>query len=346
MVDAIPHSTELLPPTRRYCLTALGLHRVAEIEGVEMDDLLRRRPVSARWRRVLLERLDALAVIYRLAAAVANFAHPIGFRWFRAAPMDAGVVLPDGRTVAVVRHGLTADRTGFAKRLWRLQGGAAARRRPAAPARRGAAGPGPSDAGRSALPRLPGPGRGRRPGRPGFPGVASPLRRRPPGPALRALPPGPGRWVAGGGPTIRGWSLPGDIDLGDQSPDILLPALLRPAEKRALDLLSDWPWASRGELAGLLGVSESAGVPTGGPAGRLRPGEPCRRPGNATPGPHRPGAGASGPKGPHLRWHGAAALEHSAPGPAGAARPGATSPAPAAASCSATPSTPARFIGS
>ena len=39
------------------------------------------------------------------------------------------------------------------------------------------------------------------------------------------------------------------------SPDYLLPALLRPAEKRALDLLYDWPWLARSDLAGLLGVS-------------------------------------------------------------------------------------------
>ena len=34
-----------------------------------------------------------------------------------------------------------------------------------------------------------------------------------------------------------------------------LPSLLRPAEKRALDLLFDWPWITLGDLAGLLGVS-------------------------------------------------------------------------------------------
>ena len=254
MVDAIPHSTELLPPTRRYCLTALGLHRVAEIEGVEMDDLLRRSPVSARWRRVLLERLDALAVIYRLAAAVANFAHPIGFRWFRAAPMDAGVVLPDGRTIAVVRHGLTADRTGFAKRLWRLREGPPpggvllllpdeVRLRQARRMLAGAPFPVFLALERDAA----------------LAGSDAPVWHPPSVAADLDL-----RYVlshldrAGGLPEEAQSSrvvLPGDIDLGDQSLDFLLPALLRPAEKRALDLLSDWPWASKGELAGLLGVS-------------------------------------------------------------------------------------------
>ena len=34
--------------------------------------------------------------------------------------MDAGIILPGGRTLAVVRMGNAADRTAFAKRLWRL----------------------------------------------------------------------------------------------------------------------------------------------------------------------------------------------------------------------------------
>ena len=39
-------------------------------------------------------------------------------------------------------------------------------------------------------------------------------------------------------------------------------ALLKPAEKRALDLLSDWPWLALDDLAGLLGVSASRGPPS------------------------------------------------------------------------------------
>ena len=89
MVDAIPHSTPLLPPTRRYYLTVDGLRRLAEIEGVALDGLPRRHPVSAQCQRLLLERLDALAVIYHLAAAISNAAFPMVFRWFRAAPVDA-----------------------------------------------------------------------------------------------------------------------------------------------------------------------------------------------------------------------------------------------------------------
>ena len=71
-----------------------------------MDELLRDCPVSEQRRRVLMEKLDALAVVYRVACAVSNVAYPIRFRWYRAMPMDAAITLPDGRTVAVVRQGL------------------------------------------------------------------------------------------------------------------------------------------------------------------------------------------------------------------------------------------------
>ena len=104
MASAIPHATPLLPPTRRYYLTAHGLRWLAEDEATSLDELLRRRPVSGQWQRVLLGRLDALAVIYRLANTISNAEFPMGFRWFRAAPVDAGIVLPDGSTGPVPRQ--------------------------------------------------------------------------------------------------------------------------------------------------------------------------------------------------------------------------------------------------
>ena len=120
MVDAIPHASPLIPPVRRYHLTADGLRGLASTQAMSLDELLSSRPVSARWRRVLLERLDAVGGIYRVAAALSDSAHPIRFRWYRAGPADAGILLPGGRCLAVVRQGNTADRATFAKRLWRL----------------------------------------------------------------------------------------------------------------------------------------------------------------------------------------------------------------------------------
>ena len=53
-------------------------------------------------------------------------------------------------------------------------------------------------------------------------------------------------------------SFPPDLDKyrpGEDAPEYLLPALLRPAEKRAMDLLSGWSWLNLNDLAGLMGVS-------------------------------------------------------------------------------------------
>ena len=258
LISSVPHETGLVPHTRRFHLTSDGIHRLAREEGLGVDALLRTHPLAARWRRVLLERLDAVAVIYRLASAVANVHHPIQFRWYRAMPMDAAIVLPRGRTVAVVRQGPTADRTGFSKRLGRLREGP----------------------------------------RPGGVLLIAPdevrLRhaRRALGrglvPAFHALERDAARAVTDAAvwrlstveasvslrdaidridrrgmlPVERRLSranyVPKDINAqGAEAsvPEYLLPALLGPAEKRALDLLFDWPWLVLGDLAGLLGVT-------------------------------------------------------------------------------------------
>ena len=55
-----------------------------------------------------MERLDAVGVIYRLASSIAAEQGPIGLRWYRAAPLDASIQLPDGRNVGVVRQGADA----------------------------------------------------------------------------------------------------------------------------------------------------------------------------------------------------------------------------------------------
>ncbi len=252
------HAAGPIPPTRRFHLTAAGLGRLAGEEGLSPEELARLRPVSARWRRSLLERLDALASVYRLACAVSGVAFPIRFRWYRALPLDAGLALPDGRTVGILRQGLTADRTGFAKRLWRLKGGPMpgtvlvlmtddVRLRHAR--RLLATGPVPALLaleGRAALA-----GAGERIWSPPTVNASLDLRyvleRAESGGELpveaepqRADPP---EDLAVEGP---GWSVP----------DHLLPVLLRAAEKRALDIVSDWPWIALGDLAGLLGISQ------------------------------------------------------------------------------------------
>ena len=261
LADSIPHAADLAPPARRYCLTAVGVRKLAEVNGETpvsskeqaVDDLLRLDPVSAQWQRILLDRLDAVAALYRLASTIAGAAHPIGLRLYRAAPLDAVLLLPGGRTLGVVRQGPAADRTAFAKRLWRLGQGPLpgailvlasdeVRLRHA----RGVLARTPLNAllalERDAV----------------LAGLDAPVWRPASGNAsldlgyaLERLRPG-GELPEEGPPSQA--SLPGGLAADAHR---ALPVLLKPAEKRALDLLADWPWLLQRDMADLLGVSET-----------------------------------------------------------------------------------------
>ena len=258
LVASLPHATALLRRTRRYFLTNAGLRHLAEAEGVTLEQLMRRHPVNARWRRILLERLDAVAVIYRLTSSIAALEGIASFRWYRGLPLDAGIVLLDGRNVGVVRQGLTADRTGFAKRIWRLRegpppGGALLllpdeiRLRHAR--RLAAAAPFPVLLALERDAAWSGPG--------------SPVWRLPSVNAHLDLKAALGHIQGSGGlpaepPPLRA-TPPRDIDANiteKSAPDWLLPALLRPAGKLALDLVSDWPWIAPRHLRMSMGVSQ------------------------------------------------------------------------------------------
>ncbi|MDE2859884.1 MAG: replication-relaxation family protein [Chloroflexota bacterium] len=259
LVSAVPHATDVTAPTRRFHLTSAGVELLADVEGRSLEALLRCRPVSNQWRRTLLERLDGVAVVYRLAAAVANIHHPIRFRWYRAMPMDAAISLPGGCTIAVIRQGPTADRTGFSKRLRRLmdgprfggvlllapdETGLRYARRLLAGARAAAVLALERDAAAGAtgdrvwrLPSL---------------NAAIDLRT-----AIDRM--GRGGAFPAERPLARAYvpeSLAQDVP-SRPIPDYMLPALLKPAEKRVLDVLSDWPWIALEDLAGLLGLVRS-----------------------------------------------------------------------------------------
>ena len=254
-VAPLPHASELLAPTRRYHLTLAGLHRLADGEGVGMGELLRSRPLTAHWRRLLLERLDGVASIYRLAAAITEVAWPLRFRWYRAQPMDAAIALPDGRSLFVVREGATADRTAFGKRLWRLREGPrpgaylllvpdAVRLRHAA--RLMARAPAPAflalerDAAASS-------GQDARVWRTAAGSPWLSLREVLSHVAQRSA------WPEEG-PLARA-TVPRDLRPRDAREDWMLPATLGAAPKRALGLVADWPWITPPHLGALLDVS-------------------------------------------------------------------------------------------
>ena len=260
LVSSVRHSTDLIPSTRRLYPTGAGLHRLAQGDGLGMEALLQRLPVSRHWQRLLLERLDAVGVIYRVASSIALVGGSLSFRWYRRTPLDAVMGLEDGRTIGVLRQGTTSDRTGFSKRVWRLLEGPLpdallvlfpdemrlrhargllrrstvqvwlALERDAAQVNT-----------MEAIWRLP-----------SFNNTQD-LRDvlsqvEPGGPPPAGEPP-----LAG---PLLPWSIP-VMDGGLDLPGYLMPAVLKPAEKRALDTLFDWPWVTSQDLAGLLGISRA-----------------------------------------------------------------------------------------
>ena len=253
MVAAVPHASPLVPPTRRHALTAAGVDRLAELDAVPQEELLFLRPVSRQWRRGLLERLDAVAAVYRLASGIGQVFHPLVFRWYRAMPLDAAVVLPGGRSLAVVRQGNTADRTAFGKRLWRLgqltPTSAVLMLVPDEVRLRQA---------RRMATALPGPVFLALESDAASAGAGAAVWRTPSGPAPLDLQTA----LAHTGPP-RSWPLrrpPQRAALPDAlnpDADCLLPSRLKPVEKRAADLLADWPWLSPRHLGALLGVKRT-----------------------------------------------------------------------------------------
>ena len=259
LVASIRHSTDIIASTRRLYVTKMGLRWLAEQEDEDEPDLLQRYPISRHWQRILLERLDAVGVIYRLASHVATVGGALRFKWYRSASLDAGMFLPDGRAIGVVRQGATSDRTGFSKRVWRLLETDLPR----------------TDALLVIMPdemRM---------------CHARKLLRRSHVPVRLALE----KRVALGSSSHEVWHLPSfntvtdlrtfmsnqtsggslpveqrlarpfmpmDIEIPDggfNCPDHLLPAVLTPALKRTMDILADWPWITHRDLNGLLGVT-------------------------------------------------------------------------------------------
>ena len=261
LVESVRHAAPLTAATRRWRLTPAGLRRLAHQQETSLTRVLRLYPATGHWQRLLLYRLDAVAVIYRLAAAVATAAGSLEFQWYRADPLDAGMVLPGGKTLGVIRRGATMDRTAFFHRVGRLLDPQRDRPRTLLALL-------PDDVrllqARRLLARYPGSAylatehdvahaladdavwRG--------PVARTPLTLRSildgaaPGGILPVEPP----------PSRLSWPDPVGPSAFDDLPDHLLPAALRPADKRMLDAVANWPFITAADLGGILGLSPSA----------------------------------------------------------------------------------------
>ena len=109
LADSRPHRLAVLGgrPQRRYFPTPAGIRALAHDED-DQQRLLRIYPVSKQWFRLLAERLDSVAVLYHLAALVAEAdleRQPVRVDHYRQGPYDALLTLSAGRTVGILRQG-------------------------------------------------------------------------------------------------------------------------------------------------------------------------------------------------------------------------------------------------
>ena len=107
LADSRPHRLAALGgrPQRRYFPTPAG---VSALGDAIPDDVPRLYPVSRQWFRLLMERLDSVALVYRVAALVAEAdpeKAPVRVDHYRQGPYDALITLSGDRSLGVVRQG-------------------------------------------------------------------------------------------------------------------------------------------------------------------------------------------------------------------------------------------------
>ena len=121
LVDSVPHHLGSLGPhpKRRYFPTGQGIVAGGRIKhGTER--FLGEYPVSKQWFRLLAERLDAVAVLYCVAAMVADadpHRKPVRVDHYRNGPYDMLLTLSGGRSIGIIRQGPTLPTSNLRYRL-------------------------------------------------------------------------------------------------------------------------------------------------------------------------------------------------------------------------------------
>ena len=125
LVDSVSHHLCALGPNpqHRHFPTERGIEAAAEVEhGAER--FLSEYPVSREWFRLLTERLDAVAVLYNVAAMIAHAdpdAKPVRVDHYRQGPYDLLITLSGGRSLGIVRQGPILSSANLRYRLRTLE---------------------------------------------------------------------------------------------------------------------------------------------------------------------------------------------------------------------------------
>ena len=125
MADSVSHSLTVLGPHPhlRYFPTEKGIDAGAMVEH-GTKTFLREYPVSRQWFRLLADRLDAVAMLYKAAAMVADAdsqGKPVRVDHYRQGPYDMLITLSGGRSVGLLRQGPTLPSANLRYRLRTLE---------------------------------------------------------------------------------------------------------------------------------------------------------------------------------------------------------------------------------
>ena len=125
LADSIPHHLGALGPNprRRHFPTQRGIEAAANVEH-GMERFLCEYPVSREWFRLLTERLDAVAVLYHVAAMITHSdpqGQPVRVDHHRQGPYDLLITLSGGRSLGIVRQGPALSSANLRYRLRTLE---------------------------------------------------------------------------------------------------------------------------------------------------------------------------------------------------------------------------------
>ena len=121
LADSVPHHLSVLGARsqRRYFPTEKGVV-AGGVATKGQAHMLRAYPVSKQWFRLLAERLDAVAVLYRVAAMVADadpHNDPVRVDHYRRGPYDVLLALSGGRSIGILRQGPALPTSNLRYRL-------------------------------------------------------------------------------------------------------------------------------------------------------------------------------------------------------------------------------------
>ena len=120
LAGRVSHGTAQLPSSHRYYLTRRGIAEAADVLGFDApSDFVRAYPVSRQWLALLTRRMDAIAPVYRLAATLSPGVDELGteVEFQRRGRFDAVITLHNGRSFGIVRQGLALRRRSLYDRL-------------------------------------------------------------------------------------------------------------------------------------------------------------------------------------------------------------------------------------